>query len=106
MTAEAGEVVVAEHPEEQRYVVTVDGREAGELQYHVRGEQIALTHTGVDPAFGGRGLAGRLVRVALDDAREKGRGVLPFCPYVAGYLRRHPDDVDLVPEARRAEFGL
>jgi predicted GNAT family acetyltransferase len=32
--------------------------------------------------------------------------VLPFCPFVNAYLKRHPEYLDLVPEERRAAFGL
>lgn len=39
--------------------------------------------------FEGRGVAGRLVRDALDDVRSQGRAVLPVCPFVTGWIRRH-----------------
>jgi hypothetical protein len=32
--------------------------------------------------------------------------VLPFCPYVASWIRKHPDYADLVPAQRHAEFNL
>ncbi|HEY3259270.1 MAG TPA: GNAT family N-acetyltransferase, partial [Pseudonocardiaceae bacterium] len=58
------------------------------------------------PEFGGRGLAGQLVQHALDDTRRRGLAVLPFCPYVRGFIARHPEYVDLVPQAQRDRFGL
>jgi uncharacterized protein len=89
-----------------RYVLFVDGHPAGLIEYRARPGLIALNHTEVEPAYEGQGLAGRLVRFALDDARARGRGVLPFCPYVRSYLQRHPEDVELVPESTRGEFDL
>ena len=79
-----------------RYVLLVDGAEVGELD-HAEGPAGVRTmlHTGVRPAFEGRGLAAKLVRRALDDARADGVLVVPSCWYVAGYLDRHPDDADL-----------
>ena len=44
----------------------------------------------------GKGVASRLVKTALDDARIQHLAVVPFCPFVASFLRRHPDDNDLV----------
>ena len=46
-------------------------------------------------------------KVVLDAARDEGLAVLPYCPFTAGYIRNHRDDyVDLVPEDKRAKFGL
>ena len=55
---------------------------------------------------GPRGLAGRLVAETLDDARRRGLGVLPHCPFVRSYIDTHlAQYLDLVPPDRRAEFG-
>lgn len=89
-----------------RYEVTVDGALAGILQYRERGNLVELVHTEVEPQYEGRGLAADLARTALDEARAGGRAVLPFCPYVNAYIKKHPEYVDLVPEAARRTFGL
>lgn len=44
--------------------------------------------------------------IALDDARERGLAVLPFCPFVRAHIQRHREYADLVPAARRGEFDL
>lgn len=80
----------------QRLEATVDGELAGFLEYMVRGDRIALIHTEVLPAFEGRGVAASLVRWALDDARRRGRRVIPSCPYVRRYLERHHEHDDIV----------
>jgi predicted GNAT family acetyltransferase len=90
----------------ERYVITVDGELAGFAQYRDRGELLAFIHTEIDDRFEGRGLGGRLVSFALDDARQRGLAVLPFCPFVNGYIERHREYAELVPEAYRAQFGL
>jgi predicted GNAT family acetyltransferase len=94
------------NPDEDRYEIEVDGELAGFAQYRERPEQIAFVHTEIDDRFEGRGLAGELIGFALDDARARKLAVLPFCPFVNGYLQRHPEYVDLVPESRRGQFGL
>ena len=71
-----------------------------------QGQAISLNHTEVEPAFQGEGLATKLARFSLDDARKRGLAVLPFCPYVNSWIKKHPEYTDLVPEDRRGDFGL
>ncbi len=79
----------------QRFTAVVDGQEA-ELDYELRGDVICLTHTGVPPAIGGRGVAGDLVRTALEYARTEGLKVEPTCTYAAAFMERHPQYADLL----------
>ncbi|MBN2203753.1 MAG: N-acetyltransferase [Thermoleophilia bacterium] len=81
---------------EQQYEVYVDDRRAGLAGYRDEDGHRVLTHTEVDPEFGGRGLAGRLAKRALDDAREEGLRVVPRCSYMAKYVERHEEYADLV----------
>jgi predicted GNAT family acetyltransferase len=90
----------------ERFVIRVDGETAGFAQYRDRGRALAFVHTEIDDRHEGRGLGGRLVSAALDDVRSRGLAVLPFCPFVRGYIERHPDYLDLVPKTQRAQFGL
>jgi predicted GNAT family acetyltransferase len=99
-------VEVSDHPEAERYEIRVDGRLAGFADYQRGPGQIAFTHTEIDDAYGGRGLAGRLARKSLDDALASGQSVLPFCPFYRGWIQKHPDYLELVPADRRAEFDL
>jgi uncharacterized protein len=91
------DVRVEHRPDERRYELFLDGEHAGELVYRDRGENVlAFLHTEVDPAKQQRGLGGQLVGAALDDARERGLRVVPVCPFVDAYVRRHPEYGDLV----------
>lgn len=78
------------------YEISVDGEPAGRLEFRDMEGRRAFTHTEVDEAFEGQGLAGQLARRVLDDARAEGLAIVPLCPYVARYLEKHPDDQDLV----------
>jgi uncharacterized protein len=98
--------VITDNQAESRYEVRVGGELAGFVVYHLRGQQINLIHTEVDPRFQGLGLASHLARFSLDDARKRHLAVLPSCPYVRSWIGKHPDYRDLVPEDRRAEFGV
>jgi predicted GNAT family acetyltransferase len=98
---------IRDNPAENRYEVFEDEQLAGFAVYQLTGQQIAFTHTEVGPAFGGRGLARQLVTEALDDARRRSLGVLPFCPYVRKVIADNAGTyLDLVPDADRDRFGL
>ena len=98
--------VVSDNPAKSRYELHLGDELAGFVLYHLRGQQINLIHTEVDPRFQGAGLATHLARFSLDDARKRNLAVLPSCPYIRSWIRKHPDYADLVPDGRRAEFGL
>ena len=90
------ELQVTDNPDESRFEIRADGQLAGFAQYHLRGSQIAFTHTETDDRFRGHGLAGQLVREALDAARERHLIVLPYCPFVRSWIAGHPEYADLV----------
>jgi len=89
------DVDVSNNEAEQRYEARVDGRLAI-LAYQQEGGRIVYTHTEVPEELEGQGIAGKLTRVALDDARAQRLAVVPRCPYVAGYIQRHPEYQDFV----------
>ncbi len=97
-----GDPVVRDVPQEQRYEIAVAGRRAGFAAYVDRpggeggGQRRVFTHTEIDDAYAGQGLGGVLVRSALDAVRASGRRVVPVCPFVSAYLKRHPEYDDLV----------
>lgn len=65
-------------------------------EYRQRGQLLVLHHTEVPAALQGQGLAAELVAAALDWARAQGMQVRPSCSYVAQYMHRHPDTLDLL----------
>jgi len=98
---------VHDNPAESRYEIHDDAQLAGFAVYELTGQRIAFTHTEVDKAFGGRGLAKQLVTEALDDARRRGLAVLPFCPYVRKIIAQNAATyLDLVPAEDRERFDL
>ena len=94
-------VTVRNVPESERYEGSVDGLLAGFAAYRTRGDEVVFVHTDVDEAFEGRGVGGALAREGLDDVRRRGLRAVPMCPFIAAWIRRHPDYRDLVPEASR-----
>jgi predicted GNAT family acetyltransferase len=82
------------------------GAVIGLVQYALRGDSIALTHTETAASLAGQGVGSGLVSDVLDDARARGLSVLPYCPFVLEYIEHHPDYLDLVPVGVRENFGL
>lgn len=107
MATETTEYTVADAPGRQRFEIRDGDRVVGFTEYRRRGDVIAFIHTEVLPEYEGKGVASRLISAALDVVREDGATVLPFCPFVRGYIAKHPDRyLDLVPAGLRADFEL
>jgi predicted GNAT family acetyltransferase len=93
---------VTDVPERERFEARDDADVlAGVLTYQLTGPIIVYTHTEVDPRFEGQGAGSALARAAMDDARTKGRTVVPLCPFVSGWLNEHPEYDKLVARSTR-----
>ena len=99
-------VIVTDRPEASRFVLEADGQTIGFLTYRLGDGQLILTHAEVPPSHGNQGYGSRLVAYALDEARARGLEVLPVCPFVSAYIRRHSKYADLIPADLRGRFGL
>jgi uncharacterized protein len=98
-------VQIDDNPEEQRYEALVDGQLAGFIQYQLRHGSITMYHTEVEPAYEGHGIGSELAKVALADVRDRGLELVPLCPFIADYVRRHPDQyLEIVAPAMREKL--
>jgi predicted GNAT family acetyltransferase len=89
-------IAVRDNPGESRYELVLDEQVVGEIAYRLTPDHVVLIHTKVLPSLENKGLGARLVAGALDDIRARGLRLVPFCPFVRSYIRRHPDYADLV----------
>src|SRR5665213_1616710 len=80
----------------RRYEAWVDDQPAF-ITYQRLGDRITFIHTEAPKTLEGHGIAGKPAWAALDEARAGHLAVIPRCPFVAGYIRRHPEYADLVP---------
>ncbi|MET9350778.1 GNAT family N-acetyltransferase [Streptomyces termitum] len=78
-----------------RYEILVEGALAGFTSFRDREDRRVFFHTEIDDAYAGQGLAGILVQYALDDVRATGKRIVPVCPYVAKFLKKHEEFADL-----------
>ena len=95
--SEHANVTVEDNPDESRYeAVAESGLVAGFAAYEKKEGLLAFTHTEVDDAFEGQGVGSSLVRGSLDHARTTGLRVRPLCPFIKGYIDKHPEYQDLL----------
>lgn len=97
---------IRNEPDENRYVVEIDGEVKAIAAYERRDGRVLFTHTEVDDDLEGQGVGSRLAAHALDDVRATGDRIVPLCPFIAGYVERHPEyaelvDSELLEELRR-----
>lgn len=90
-----GSITVTHNAPAHRYEAVVDGHLSICEYEHADGKMI-FTHTIVPGELRGRGIAEKLVRAALADARAAGRKVVPACSYVAKFIERHKEYADLI----------
>jgi len=99
--AKPDDATVVNVPQAHRYELLLGGRRIGLLAYRQRQDRIAFIHTEISPGCEGRGFGSRLARGALDDARRQGLAVIPISPFIARFIQRHSEYLDLVaPEHR------
>lgn len=89
----SGEVI--DNKERHRFEITLDGVTAY-AEYERKPGVVALTHTVVPEALGGKGIGSKLAVFALDAIRAEGFKVDPQCKFMAGYIGKHPEYADLV----------
>lgn len=83
------ETTVTRNDSESRYDLHVDHELAGFAKCTIDGDRAVFTHTEVFESHRGGGVAGTLAGEALADATARGLSIVPECPYIAKYLKRH-----------------
>lgn len=99
------DVEVTNNTEAHRFEVNLDGHTAF-AEYRLKPGQIVLPHTVVPTAFEGKGVASALARYAFGYARENGLTVIPTCPFMSGWVKKHPDEHDIVDPSCKATLGI
>lgn len=96
----AGTVEREEGPTKGRYRLVIDGVEAEMTYSRVGKRQIIIDHTEVPDALRGRKVGERLVRQAVEDARQDNVVIIPLCPFAKAMIGRHPDWQDVLPPSK------
>jgi predicted GNAT family acetyltransferase len=101
----ADAIEVVNNEPAHRFEAELEG-ETAFAEYNLVEHGIILPHTVVPEAFEGRGVGGQLAKAALKYARDRGLKVIPLCPFIAGYIGKHPEHHDLVHETYRGRLGI
>jgi uncharacterized protein len=90
MSLDVEKLEIKHDHEEKRFEIQV-GRHVAFVEYLQAGNNIVFTHTEVPVEWEGQGVGNKLAKYVLDYAVEKGYEIQPLCPFIAAYVRRHPE---------------
>jgi predicted GNAT family acetyltransferase len=88
-------IKIIDDTENSRFMYREDGALA-QLAYEVDGDRLILVHTEVPEAIGGRGIAGELVKAAVDRAATSGETIVPWCSYTRKWLQDRADEASRI----------
>ena len=100
------QLTVRDNPERHRFEIDLGDGSFAIAEYTLPAGKIMFTHTEVPEAHEGQGLGTKLIRFALDEARERGLKVIPICPFFAAYMQEHAQVQDLLDTTWRKRFGF
>ena len=84
------EIEVKDNPAKNRFETTVDGHTAI-IDYKLRPGVMTVLHTEVPKEIGGQGIASTMTRFALEHIATNKLELVPLCPYMRSYLKKHPE---------------
>jgi predicted GNAT family acetyltransferase len=94
--------ITYDHDEERQTFDAIIGNQRATLEYRSNKEgKIFLSHTEVPPNLQGQGIGSALVKHVFDYIRENNMRIIPVCPFVKAYLRKHPDEQKLIASGIR-----
>ena len=105
MGGKAAGVTVRDNAEKHRFEADL-GDSIAIAEYILTPTKIIFSHTEVPPAHEGKGIGSVLIKAGLASARERGLKVIPTCPFFASYIKRHPEEQDLLDPHYRTVLGL
>lgn len=97
MKPEFENIELIKNQEKERFEIEFNGLFAF-IDYKETAENIALIHTEVEPGLEGTGAASAVVEKTLNFIKTSGKKLLPYCPYVFAYIKKHPEWKAIVNE--------
>lgn len=99
MKVDLDKLKVTHNQADSTFEVWIDGHLC-KLDYIQDGNNFVIEHVGVDPAFRGQGVAGKITEAALEYARQNSLRVIPMCSYAVHYIRQNPQYMELTNPER------
>lgn len=90
MKSEYLDIPLVKNDERKRFEINIDGHYAF-INFGESENEIALVHTEADPALAGKGAAAAVVKKTLEYIENSDKTLMPYCPYVFAYIKRHPE---------------
>ena len=81
--------------DQNRFEAEFEGQLA-KMEFMKVGNTLIFTHTEVPEAFEGKGIGSKLAKFSLDYVRENEMTAAPLCPFVKGFIEKHPEYRSLV----------
>jgi predicted GNAT family acetyltransferase len=78
-----------------RFETEIDG-ELAYIEYRFYKGAIALMHTFAPEFVRGKGVSSMLAKFALEYIKEQNLSLMVYCPFVAKYIKRHPQYGSLI----------
>lgn len=88
-----------------QYELTVEG-DVAVVTYNLSAPNLMITESLVPQRLEGRGIASRLAKHVIADAKARELLILPVCPFFSAYLQKHPEHADVVHPTYRGILGL
>ena len=104
MKPEFENINLVKNDENKRFELTVDGFTAF-IDFKERNDVITLIHTESPDELAGRGVATALIEKTLTYLEENDIVLVPLCPLVAAYIKRHPEWLRIVREDYKSKFN-
>lgn len=83
-------LTLVNNKELQRFELEVDGYTSF-IEYKASGNQMILIHTEVPTELEGKGVGTAIVEKTLENIESNQQKLVPLCPFVIAYLKRHPE---------------
>jgi predicted GNAT family acetyltransferase len=96
---------IYDNAELKRYELPVDG-EVAIVTYNLSPPNLMITETLVPQRLEGKGIASRLAKHVLVDAKARDLLILPVCPFFSAYLKKHPEYGGVVHPTYRGLLGI
>jgi predicted GNAT family acetyltransferase len=102
---ESHEPDIRDNADRHQYELPVEG-DLAVVTYNLSPPNLMITETLVPQRLEGRGIASRLAKHVIADARARDLLILPVCPFFAAYFQKHPEHADVVHPTYRGILGL
>ena len=93
--------IVRDNPDRNQFEIELGDGKFAYAKYNLLPGAIRFYHTVVPESHGGQGRGTALIKAGLAAARQRGLKVIPVCPFFRAYLKKHPEEQDLVPAEHR-----